>query len=132
MLDRLTLAIRAIAAFSIGSGLAVMLGALTASRYQRLYESVVLRTVGATRATVARAFAVEFGFLGIAAGIGGTALAGMLAWVVLRFVLAVPWRFDPAAMGLGVAATTLAAIAVGFLGTFRLLGQKPLAVLRQE
>jgi putative ABC transport system permease protein len=132
VLDRLALAIRAIAAFSIGSGLAVMLGTLTASRYQRLYESVVLRTVGATRATVARAFAVEFGCLGIAAGIGGTALAGILAWVVLRFVLMVPWRFDPAAMGFGVAATTLVAIAVGFLATFRLLGQKPLAVLRHE
>ena len=48
VLDRLALAIRAIAAFSILSGLAVMLGALTASRYQRLYESVVLRTPART------------------------------------------------------------------------------------
>ena len=132
VLDRLALAIRAIAAFSILSGLAVMLGALTASRYQRLYESVVLRTIGASRATVLRAFAVEFGCLGIAAGLGGTALAAALAWVVLRFLLTVPWRFDPAALTMGVAATTALAVLVGFLATFRLLGRKPLAVLRHE
>jgi putative ABC transport system permease protein len=132
VLDQLALAIRSVAVFSIASGLAVMLGALAASRYQRLYESVILRTLGATRATVARTFAVEYGCLGAAAGLGGTILAAVLAWVVLRFVLAVPWTFEPVALALGVVATTAMAIAVGFLATWRLLGAKPLAVLRQE
>jgi putative ABC transport system permease protein len=132
VLDQVALAIRSVAVFSIASGLAVMLGALAASRYQRLYESVILRTMGATRATVARTFAVEYGCLGAAAGLGGTVLAAVLAWVVLRFVLAVPWTFEPAALVLGVALTTAMAVAVGFLATFRLLGAKPLAVLRQE
>jgi putative ABC transport system permease protein len=132
VLDQLALAIRAVALFSIASGLAVMVGALTASRYQRLYESVILRTMGATRATVARTFAVEYGLLGAVAGAGGTALAAVLAWVVLRFVLAVPWTFEPGALALGVAVTTAMAVAVGFLATFRVLGAKPLAVLRQE
>jgi putative ABC transport system permease protein len=132
VLDQLALAIRAVALFSIASGLAVMIGALTASRYQRLYESVILRTMGATRTTVARTFAVEYGCLGAVAGVGGTVLAAVLAWVVLRFVLAVPWTFEPGALALGVAVTTVTAVAVGFLATFRLLGAKPLAVLRQE
>ena len=132
IVDQLAVAIRAVALFSIASGLAVMLGALAASRYQRLYESVVWRTLGATRATVARAFAVEYGCLGAAAGVGGTALAAVLAWVVLRFVLSVPWTFEPWALGLGVAAAIALAVTVGFLATFRLLGAKPLAVLRQE
>jgi putative ABC transport system permease protein len=132
IVDQLGVAIRAVALFSIASGLAVMLGALAASRYQRLYESVVWRTLGATRATVARAFAVEYGCLGAAAGVGGTALAAVLAWVVLRFVLSVPWTFEPWALVLGVAAAIALAVTVGFLATFRLLGAKPLAVLRQE
>jgi len=132
LLDQIAVAIRAVALFSIASGLAVMLGALTASRYQRLYESVILRTIGASRATVARMFAVEYGCLGAAAGVGGTVLAAVLAWVVLRFVLAVPWTFEPGALAAGVLGTVLMSIAVGFLGTFRLLGAKPLAVLRQE
>jgi putative ABC transport system permease protein len=132
VLDQVAIAIRSVAVFSIASGLAVMLGALAASRYQRLYESVILRTMGATRATVARTFAVEYGCLGAAAGLGGTLLAAVLAWVVLRFVLVVPWTFEPAALALGVTLTTAMAVAVGFLATFRLLGAKPLAVLRQE
>jgi putative ABC transport system permease protein len=81
---------------------------------------------------VARTFAVEYGCLGAAAGIGGSALAALLAWIVLRFVLAVPWTFEPRTLAVGVVATTGLAVAVGFLATFRLLGAKPLAVLRQE
>jgi putative ABC transport system permease protein len=132
VVDRLGLAVRAIGIFSLASGIVVMLGALAATRYQRLYESVILRTIGATRATVARAFAVEYGCLGIAAGAGGTALAALLAWIVLRFVLAVPWTFEPLALAGGVVVATMSALGVGFLATFRLLGAKPLAVLRQE
>ncbi|MGH7279270.1 MAG: ABC transporter permease, partial [Candidatus Rokuibacteriota bacterium] len=132
MLDRISLAIRLMAFFSIAAGLTVMAGALAANRYTRLYESVVWRALGATRGVVARIFAVEYAALGAAAGIGGTALAAVLAWVVLSFVLDVPWTFEPAALLLGVALTIALALAVGFLGTFRLLGEKPLHVLRQE
>ncbi|MBI4594525.1 MAG: hypothetical protein HY728_09945, partial [Candidatus Rokubacteria bacterium] len=53
-------------------------------------------------------------------------------WAVLRFVLDVPWALEPLTLVLGVLATTGVSLAVGFLGTFRLLGRKPLAVLRQE
>jgi putative ABC transport system permease protein len=132
VLGDIAVAIRVIALFTVGTGLVVMAGALTATRYQRLYESVVLRTLGATRGAVARAFAVEYGCLGAAAGVGGTALAAVLAWVVLRFVLDTPWRFEPLAMLLGVAMTVALSVAIGFLATFRLLGAKPLPVLRNE
>jgi putative ABC transport system permease protein len=132
VLGDIAIAIRVIALFTVGTGLVVMAGALTATRYQRLYESVVLRTLGATRGAVARAFAVEYGCLGAAAGVGGTALAAVLAWVVLRFVLDTPWRFEPQAMVLGVALTVALSVTIGFLATFRLLGAKPLPVLRRE
>jgi putative ABC transport system permease protein len=132
VLGEIAVAVRLIALFTVGTGLAVMSGALTATRYQRLYESVVLRTLGATRGTLARAFAVEYACVGAAAGLGGTALAAVLAWIVLRFVLDVPWTFEPAALAAGVAATVAGAVAVGFLATFRLLGEKPLPVLRRE
>jgi putative ABC transport system permease protein len=75
---------------------------------------------------------VEYGCLGAAAGVGGTALAAVLAWVVLRFVLETPWRFEPLAMLAGVALTVTLSVAIGFLATFRLLGAKPLPVLRRE
>ena len=92
----------------------------------------MLRSLGATRGVVARAFAVEYGCLGAAAGLGGTALASILAWIVLRFVLDTPWRFEPWALLAGVGASVVLAIAVGLLATWRLLGEKPLPVLRRE
>ncbi len=132
VLGDIAVAIRVMALFTVATGVVVMAGALTATRYQRLYESVVLRTLGATRGVVARAFAVEYGCLGAAAGLGGTALASILAWIVLRFVLDTPWRFEPWALLAGVGASVVLAIAVGFLATWRLLGEKPLPVLRRE
>jgi putative ABC transport system permease protein len=121
-----------VALFVIGAGTVVMASALGQSRYQRLYESALLRTLGASRAAIARAFAVEYGCLGAAAGLGGSALGVVLAWVVLRFVLDVPWSFEPVPLALGLTAPIALALAVGFLGTFRLLGQPPLPQLRRE
>jgi len=132
VLGDIAVAIRVMALFTVVTGVVVMAGALTATRYQRLYESVVLRTLGATRGVVARAFAVEYACLGAAAGVGGTALACLLAWIVLRFVLDTPWHLEPWALLAGVVASVGLAIAVGFLATWRLLGEKPLPVLRRE
>jgi putative ABC transport system permease protein len=124
--------VRLVALFTLGTGLVVMAGALAATRSQRLYESVVLRTLGATRGVVARAFAVEYGLLGAAAGVGGGLLATALAWTVVRWVLDTPWSFDPTPLLVGLVVTIGLALMVGFLTTFRLLGQKPLPVLRRE
>jgi putative ABC transport system permease protein len=132
VLGDIAIAIRVMALFTAATGVVVMAGALTATRYQRLHESVVLRTLGATRGVVARAFAVEYACLGAAAGVGGTALACLLAWIVLRFVLDTPWHLEPWALLAGVVASVVLAIAVGFLATWRLLGEKPLPVLRRE
>jgi putative ABC transport system permease protein len=75
---------------------------------------------------------VEYGILGAVAGIGGGVLAVVLAWIVVRWVIDAPWTLDPAPLVLGLAGTIGLALAVGFLTTFRLLGQKPLPVLRRE
>jgi putative ABC transport system permease protein len=132
VLDQMAVAVRTMALFAISAGLVVMAGALGASRYQRLSESVILRTLGATRSTVARVFAVEYACLGLAAGVGGSVLAAVLAWAVLRFVLDAPWVLAPLALALGLAVPTAVALAVGSLATWRLLGEKPLPVLRRE
>jgi putative ABC transport system permease protein len=132
VLGEIAVAVRLVALFTLGTGLVVVAGALAATRSQRLYESVVLRTLGATRGVVARAFAVEYGLLGATAGIGGGVLATILAWAVVRWVLDAPWTFDPTPLLLGLAATIALAVGVGFLTTFRLLGQKPFPVLRRE
>ena len=132
VLDQIAFAVRFMAAFTIAAGLVVMAGALAATRYQRLYESVILKTLGATRWAIARAFAVEYACLGATAGLGGTALAALLAWIVLRFVLETPWTLEPETLVLGVVLTTAGSLAIGLLATVRLIGRAPLSVLRRE
>ncbi|HUG36633.1 MAG TPA: hypothetical protein VML54_06760, partial [Candidatus Limnocylindrales bacterium] len=70
--------------------------------------------------------------LGVAAGLVGATLAAVLAWAVLRFLFELPWSWQPGVLLIGVLVATGLALAVGFLGTFRLLGRAPLPVLRGE
>jgi len=132
VLDQIALAIRLLAGVSIATGLIVTAGALGVSRHQRLYHSVILKALGATRGLVARVFAVEYALLGAAAGFGGTVLAAALAWGVLHWALDVRWGGSLRTLAWGVVASAALALGVGFLGTFRLLGKRPLAVLRSE
>src|SRR5262249_58318669 len=89
-LGQVAFAIRRIAVFSIAGGRVVMRGSFVASRWQRLAESAILRTLGASRAAVARIFAVEYACLGAAAGLGGGTLAAVPARSVARCGLEVP------------------------------------------
>jgi putative ABC transport system permease protein len=132
ILDRLSLAVRAVALFCILAGALVMATALTATRYRRLYESVILKALGATRGVIARAFAVEYAILGAVAGCIGVLMATGLSWAVLRLILDLPWSVQPGVLLTGLALTVILTLLVGFLSTFRILGQRPLAVLRHE
>lgn len=132
MLDRLSLAIRAVALFCVVSGGLVMAAALAATRYRRLYESVILKALGATRIFIARVFAVEYALLGAIGGVIGSGLASALSWAVLTTMFDLSWTLQPIILVTGVSATIALTVLVGFLSTFRILGQTPLSVLRQE
>ena len=132
VLDRLSLAIRAVAIFCVVAGGLVMAAALAATRYRRLYESVILKALGATRGLIARAFAIEYVLLGAVAGLIGLILGSVLSWAVLRYVFDLPWSIHPRVLGIGLILTMLLTLIVGFASTYRILGQRPLAVLRHE
>lgn len=132
VLDRLSLAIRAVALFCVLSGGLVMAAALAATRYRRLYESVILKALGATRSVIVYTFAAEYTLLGTLGGLLGCALASGLSWGVLEMVFELSWSLQPTILLMGFIATILLTMLVGFLGTYRILGQPPLAVLRQE
>lgn len=132
VLDRLSLAIRAVALFCVLSGGLVMAAALAATRYRRLYESVVLKALGATRSVIVRSFAAEYALLGALGGFLGCVLASALSWAVLSTVFDLSWSLQPAVLAMGFAATITLTMLVGFLSTYRILGQPPLAVLRHE
>jgi putative ABC transport system permease protein len=132
VLDRLALAIRAVAVFCLVAGGLVMAAALAATRYRRLYESVILKAVGATRGLIASTFAVEYALLGFIGGIMAAGLSSALSWLVLTHIFELSWSLHPVVLSTGLAGTVLLALCVGFLSTFRILGQRPLAILRHE
>jgi putative ABC transport system permease protein len=132
VLEHLSFAIRAIAVFCLLAGGIVMAAALATTRYRRLYESVVLKALGATRTLIAFSFAAEYAFMGAIAGLIGTLLASALSWGVLYFFFDLPWTLQPAVLINGLVFTMVLTLAVGFLSTFRILGQRPLAILRHE
>ena len=132
VLDRLSLVIRAVALFCVAAGGLVMAAALAATRYRRLYESVILKALGATRGLIARAFAAEYVLLGAVAGLIGLILGSGLSWTVLRLVFDLPWSMAPRVLGIGLFLTMSLTLIVGFASTYRILGQRPLAVLRHE
>jgi len=132
VLEHLSFAIRAIAIFCMMAGGLVMAGALATTRYRRLYESGILKALGATRILIAGSFAAEYAFMGAVAGLIGTMLASVLSWGVLYFIFDLPWSLQPAMLTSGLLLTVVLTLSVGFLSTFRILGQRPLAILRHE
>jgi putative ABC transport system permease protein len=78
-------------------------------------------------------FSTEFLVLGVAAGVIGSLLATAFTWLVLkRFFEEVPFRFHWTAVAVSIVATAVVAAIAGWLASFRILGQKPLEVLRGE
>lgn len=132
VLDRLSLAIRAVALFCVLSAGLVMAAALAATRYRRLYESVIFKALGATRGVIAQTFAVEYALLGALGGLLGSVLASALSWGVLSTVFDLAWSLQPAVLATSFVATITLTLLVGFLSTYRILGQPPLSVLRYE
>jgi putative ABC transport system permease protein len=132
LLEQLAWAIQGIALLSMVSGAVVMTAALSSTRYRRLYESAILKAIGGTRRIVVESFAVEFALIGGLAGLIGVGLASALSWAILHFFLDLSWTFQPLVLGWGLLATVGLAVSVGLLSTFKILGEPPLAVLRQE
>ena len=132
ILAKLAIATRAAASLAfIVSGL-VLAGALAAGQRARLYESVVLKTLGATRARLLSALALEFSLLGAVTAAFGLLAGGLLTWLVTVKVLDAPFSLFPAQAALVACGATLFAVAAGLIGTARALGEKPARWLRQE
>jgi putative ABC transport system permease protein len=131
VIDQITIVIRFLAGFSILSGLVILASSIASTRFRRIREVVVLKTLGATRNRIAAVFSVEFLVLGLLAGAVGAIFANLLSWLLLHRMEVV---FHPAKGGTIVAVfgTALLAVATGWIASFRLLGQKPLEVLREE
>ncbi len=96
LLARIGAALSATAGLTLAAGALVLAGAVAAGQRRRVRDAVVLKTVGATRAQIRRAFLVEFGLLGVTAGVIAAAAGTAAAWAVVRFVMRADWGLPPA------------------------------------
>ena len=130
VVTNLVAALRGASALTLLMAVLVLGGALAAGHRHRVYDAVVLKTVGATRGKLLAAYAVEYLMLGIATAVFGVAAGTAAAAFVIRQVMNLPFIWLPgpdlAAAGGAVAMT----VALGLIGTFHALGQKPAPVLR--
>jgi putative ABC transport system permease protein len=132
LLGKLAIVISAAASLAfVVSGL-VLAGALAAGQRARLYEAVVLKTLGATRGKLLSALALEFSLLGAVTAAFGLLAGGLVAWLVTVKLLDAPFTFFPAQAALVAGGATVFAIVAGLLGTARALGEKPARWLREE
>lgn len=128
---QITLVIRFLAAFSILSGAIILASSIASTRFRRIKEVVVLKTLGATRRRIGTVFSIEFVVLGLLAGIVGVIFANLLTRILLH-KMDVPFQPYAAVNIIAVIATAILATATGWIASFRILGQKPLEVLREE
>lgn len=132
VVDQIALVIRFISGFSILAGAIILASSIAGTRFRRIREIVIFKTLGATRATVAKMFSIEFLVLGLVAGAMGSLLATVFSRLILKRFFDAPFHFDPLPNVLAVLATALIASGSGWLASFRILGQKPLEILRGE
>jgi len=128
---QITYVIQFLAAFSVFAGIVILASAVAGTRYRRIREVVVLKTLGATRGRIAAVFSIEFAVLGLVAGLVGVAFANVVARVLLGR-MSVPYHFHWGWNAAVLLLTAVATVATGWAASFRVLGQKPLEVLREE
>jgi putative ABC transport system permease protein len=131
VVQQITVVVRFLAAFSILSGAVILASSIASTHFRRVREVVVLKTLGAKRNHIAAVFSVEFLVLGLLAGFVGVIFANLLTRVLLH-QLDVAFHIEWLATALALVGTAILAIVTGWVASFRILGQKPLQVLREE
>jgi putative ABC transport system permease protein len=132
IMSKVTLAISVVGGLVLFSGSLILVGAVAMTKFQRVYEAAVYKTLGANTRTIATMLLLEYGVLGVLAGTIGSLGAVALTWGVSRYALEIPWRLFVGEHLGGVVATAVLVAAIGVLSSLDVLRNKPLATLRAE
>jgi len=132
LVNQVTLAIRFMAVFSLLTGALVLVGAVATSRFQRIREGALLRTLGATRRQVLRVVLAEYLALGGLAALVGVGLAIVAAWAIAKWVFEGPFAVPAPALALLALGVTVGTALLGALNSREVLRLPPLQVLRGE
>jgi putative ABC transport system permease protein len=132
IMDRASLAVQYVFLFTLVAGVVVLLAAVQSTRDERRYESAMLRTLGASRATVLKGVAAEFSALGFLSGTLAACGASAVGWILARQLFSLELTFDPWVWVLGLVCGTLLVGVSGTLATRRVVNTPPIVTLRDE
>ncbi len=132
VLEDLVMAVRGTSVVTIIAGILVLAGAMAAGHRHRVYDSVVLKVLGATRAKVLGAYALEYALLGFGTAIIAASAGTLAAWLVITQVMQSDWMFLPVTLAVTVLGATVITMGFGLVGTWSALSRKAAPVLRSE
>jgi putative ABC transport system permease protein len=132
ILSKVALVIRIMSLFTVGAGLVVLASTIWSGRYQRLKESILLRTLGASRAQIRTILCAEYFFLGLIASATGILLALLSSWVLAKFVFKLAYVPSLAPVVITAIAVPILTIAIGLAASRGVGNAPPLAILRAE
>lgn len=132
ILTKISFVIRFMAMFTVLTGLLVLVGALVTGRYQRIQESILLRTLGASRGQIFRVLLVEYLALGLLSALTGVLLATVAAWALSVFVFKASFALPLAPLFVALLAVPALTVVTGLLMSRGVLNHPPLAILRAE
>jgi putative ABC transport system permease protein len=132
IMDRASLAVQYVFLFTLAAGIVVLLAAVQSTRDERRYESAMLRTLGASRATVLKGVAAEFSALGFLAGTLAAFGASAIGWVLAVRLFGLHYELDPWVFIIGLVCGTALVGVAGTLATRRVVRTPPVLTLRDE
>ncbi len=131
IMDRVATAVEYVFLFTLASGLLVMYAAIHATLDERIRETVLLRTLGASRAQLLRGLAVEFTTLGLIAGLVAASAASLLGWLLSTRVFELDYAPNPGLWLIGLLVGAVSVGVAGVLGTRFILNAPPVKALRE-
>ena len=132
VVDKVTLGVTVVGGLVLFSGTLILIGAVSMTKFRRVYEAAILKTLGASSRLIATTLLLEYSVLGVIAGTIGALGAIGLSWAIAKYALELPWEAAPGLTLFGIVATAGFVAVVGVLASFDVLRHKPLATLRAE
>ena len=131
ILDQMASAIAAAASIAIFSGIAVLIGAIAASRQARVYDSVILKLLGATRSQILTVQAIEYALLAFLLSLVALGLGLLAGWFVITQIFEFTWQPDWGIVLLTLGIGAIVTLGIGLLGSIPVLSAKPARALRE-
>lgn len=132
IMNKIGYIIRFMSGFSIATGIIVLIASVRISKYQRIKESVLLRTMGGSRKQILLITALEYLFLGTLSSLTGILIAVGGSWMLAKYAFEVPFDVSFAPAGILFGVTAALTIAIGLLNSRGVLNRPPLEVLRSD